>query len=174
MQKSIRRGAVALALTVPLVLGVGAGTAAAAPQESTLQVPVVTGPEIGPAGVPGGLFQIIPIRAVVGENPGEVRFSAADIRAYYYQYNYRYLTINWRNLSTGEADSVDLRHWNDEIDRTDPVNQGDSLGYRLPVDVTAETGAGPVLVTVTHNREQWEAPPVSNAIIPGLGVLFVP
>ncbi|MDZ7912603.1 MAG: hypothetical protein U5O16_12340 [Rhodococcus sp. (in: high G+C Gram-positive bacteria)] len=171
MNVSIRRTVVAVALSVPLILGAGAGTAAAAPQESVLQVPVVTGPEFGPAGVPGGLFQTIPIRATVGEKPGEVRFSAADIRAYYYQYNYRYLTVNWRNLSTGAVGAVDLRHWNDEIDRTQPANQGDLLGYRLPTDVTAQTGAGPVVVTVTHNRQN---PDASNALIPGLGVVFVP
>lgn len=171
MRKSIRGGVAALALTVPLVFCLGAGTATAAPQESVLQVPVVTGPEFGPVGVPGGLVQTIPIRAVVGENPGEVRFSAADIRPYYYQFNYRHLTVNWRNLSTGEVGSAGLRHWNDEVDRTQPANQGGSQAYRLPLEVTAQTGAGPVFVTVTHDREN---PDASNALIPGLGVLFVP
>ncbi|KZF09331.1 hypothetical protein, partial [Rhodococcus sp. EPR-147] len=141
MRKSIRGGVAALALTAPLVFGMGAGTATAAPQESVLQVPVVTGPEFGPVGVPGGLIQTIPIRAVVGENPGEVRFSAADIRPYYYQFNYRHLTVNWRNLSTGEVGSAGLRHWNDEVDRTQPANQGGSQAYRLPLEVTAQTGA---------------------------------
>ncbi|KZF11815.1 hypothetical protein A2J04_18065, partial [Rhodococcus sp. EPR-279] len=167
MRKSIRGGVAALALTAPLVFGMGAGTATAAPQESVLQVPVVTGPEFGPVGVPGGLIQTIPIRAVVGENPGEVRFSAADIRPYYYQFNYRHLTVNWRNLSTGEVGSAGLRHWNDEVDRTQPANQGGSQAYRLPLEVTAQTGAGPVFVTVTHDREN---PDASNALIPGLGV----
>jgi hypothetical protein len=171
MQPSLRRAAVALAFSVPLVLGVGVGTATAAPTTSELLVPVVTGPEFGPVGVPGGLIQTIPIRAVVGEKPGEVRFSAADIRPYYYQFNYRHLTVNWRNLSTGEVGSAGLRHWNDEVDRTQPANQGGSQAYRLPLEVTAQTGAGPVFVTVTHDREN---PDASNALIPGLGVLFVP
>jgi len=171
MRKKIRCGLVALALTVPLAFGLGAGTATAAPQESVLQVPVVTGPEFVPAGVPGGLVQTIPIRAVVGEKPGEVRFSAADIRPYYYQFAYRHLTVNWRNLSTGEVGSEGLRHWNDEIDRTQPANQGGPQAYRLPTEVTARTGAGPVVVTVTHDREN---PDASNALVPGLGVLFVP
>ncbi|WP_415977016.1 hypothetical protein [Rhodococcus sp. 077-4] len=171
MRKSIRCGVAALALTVPLVFGTAAGTATAAPQESVLQVPVVTGPEFAPVGVPGGIVQTIPIRAVVGEKPGEVRFAAADIRPYYYQFEYRFLTVNWRNLSTGAVGAVDVRHWNDEVDRTQPANQGDLLGYRLPVEVTAQTGAGPVVVTVTHNRQH---PDASNAIIPGLGVLLVP
>ena len=171
MRVSLRRASVALMLSVPLVFGMGAGTASAAPQESVLQVPVVTGPEFVPSGVPGGLIQTIPIRAVVGEKPGEVRFSAADIRPYYYQFNYRFLTVNWRNLSTGASGAADLRHWNDEIDRTQPANQGDLLGYTLPVEVTAQTGAGPVLVTVTHNCQH---PDASNALIPGLGVLLVP
>ncbi|WP_256993609.1 hypothetical protein [Rhodococcus sp. 06-418-5] len=171
MQPSMRRAAAVIAVSIPLVFGIGAGTATAAPQESVLQVPVVTGPEFVPAGVPGGLIQTIPIRAVVGEKPGEVRFSAADIRPYYYQFNYRHLTVNWRNLSTGEAGSAGLRHWNDEIDRTQPANQGGPQAYRLPTEVTAQTGAGPVFVTVTHDREN---PDASNALIPGLGVLFVP
>lgn len=171
MQPSMRRAAAVIAVSIPLVSGIGAGTATAAPQESVLQVPVVTGPEFVPAGVPGGLIQTIPIRAVVGEKPGEVRFSAADIRPYYYQFAYRHLTVNWRNLSTGEAGSAGLRHWNDEIDRTQPANQGGPQAYRLPTEVTARTGAGPVFVTVTHDREN---PDASNALIPGLGVLFVP
>lgn len=171
MQLSIRIAAVALALSVPLALGVGVGTATAAPTTSELLVPVVTGPEFGPVSVPGGLIQTIPITATVGEKPGEVRFSAADIRPYYYQFAYRHLTVNWRNLSTGEVGSAGLRHWNDEVDRTQPANQGGSQAYRLPVEVTAQTGAGPVVVTVTHDREN---PDASNALIPGLGVLFVP
>ncbi|OZD60898.1 hypothetical protein [Rhodococcus sp. 06-1460-1B] len=171
MQRSIRNVAVALALSVPLVLGVGVGTATAAPTTSELLVPVVTGPEFVPAGVPGGLIQTIPIEATVGEKPGEVRFAAADIRPYYYQFAYRHLTVNWRNLSTGEVGSAGLRHWNDEIDRTQPANQGGSQAYRLPTEVTARTGAGPVFVTVTHDREN---PDASNALIPGVGVVLVP
>lgn len=171
MQPSMRRAAAVIAVSIPLVFGIGTGTATAAPQESVLQVPVVTGPEFVPAGVPGGLVQTIPIRAVVGEKPGQARFSAADIRPYYYQFAYRHLTVNWRNLSTGEVGSAGLRHWNDEIDRTQPANQGGPQAYRLPTEVTARTGAGPVFVTVTHDREN---PDASNALIPGLGVLFVP
>ena len=171
MQRSIRRAATAIAVSVPLVLGAGVGTATAAPTTSELLVPVVTGPEVVSSGVPGGLFQTIPIRAVVGEKPGEVRFSAADIRPYYYQFNYRFLTVNWRNLSTGEVGSAGLRHWIDEVDRTQPANQGGSQAFRLPLEVTAQTGTGPVFVTVTHDREN---PDASNALIPGLGVLFVP
>jgi hypothetical protein len=171
MQRSIRNAAVAVALSVPLVLGVGAGTAAAAPTTSELLVPVVTGPEFIPAGVPGGLIQTVPIKATVGEHPGEVRFAAVDIRPYYYQFEYRYLTVHWRNLSTGAVGAVDLRHWNDDRDRTQPGNQGELLGYRLPLEVTAQTGAGPVVVAVTHNRQH---PDASNALIPGLGVLMVP
>lgn len=74
MRKSLRRAVVATALTVPLVFGIGAGTAAAAPQWIDLQVPVVTGYQIAPGAVPGGLFQTIPIRAELGEAPGVVSF----------------------------------------------------------------------------------------------------
>lgn len=174
MRTSLRRGVVALALSVPLVLGVGAGTATAAPTTSELLVPVVTGPEFGPAGVPGGLVQTIPIEATVGEKPGEVRFAAAAIRPYYYQFNYRFLTVNWRNLETGAAGAVDLRHWEALENPSLPIDAEPRYPVNLPLEATAQTGTGPVVVTVTHNREQYQAPPASNALIPGLGVLFVP
>jgi len=174
MRTSLRRGVVALVLSVPLVLGVGVGAATAAPTTSELLVPVVTGPEFGPAGVPGGLVQTIPIKATVGEKPGEVRFAAADIRPYYYQFNYRFLTVNWRNLATGAVGAVDIRNWEALENPSLPINAEPRYPVNLPLEATAQTGAGPVVVMVTHNREQWQAPPASNALIPGLGMLFVP
>jgi hypothetical protein len=167
MRTSLRRGAIALALSIPLVFGTAA-TASAAPQTSTLLVPVVTGPEIGPAGVPGGLIQTIPIRTTVGEQPGVVDFSAADIAEWHHQYSYRWLGVHWNNLATGASGTLDLRHWLD-LDNATP-----SYGGSLPLEVTADTGSGPVAVTVTHHREQYEAPASSNAIVPGLGLIFVP
>ncbi|SNT40466.1 hypothetical protein [Rhodococcoides kyotonense] len=168
MRNSLRRGVIAIALSIPLVLGTAA-TAAAAPHTSTLQVPVVTGPEIGPAAVPGGLIQTVPIRLTVGEQPGVVDFAAADIAAWHSQYPYRWLGVQWRNLATGASGTLDLRHWLD-LENSDT----ESYGRSLPLEVTAETGSGPVFVTVTHHREQYEAPSISNALVPGLGVIFVP
>jgi hypothetical protein len=168
MRTTLRHGAVALALSVPLVFG-AAATAAAAPHTSTLQVPVVTGPEIGPAAIPGGLIHTIPIKATTGEQPGIVNFAAADIAAWHSQYPYRYLAVHWNNLATGASGTVDLRHWLD-VDTSDTP----SYGATLPLDVTANTGSGPVFVTVTHHREQYQAPASSNALIPGLGIIVVP
>ncbi|WP_407726512.1 hypothetical protein ACJEDT_18090 [Rhodococcoides fascians] len=118
MRKSLRRAVVATALTVPLVFGLGAGTAAAAPQVTNLQVPAVTGFQIAPGAVPGGLFQTIPMKAIVGDEPGVARFSAAN------------------------------------------------------------TGPGPVVVTVTHTKDysnggQWGSPYL-DTLLPGAGVVLVP
>ncbi|WP_261781486.1 hypothetical protein [Rhodococcus sp. BP-332] len=169
MRQTTRRAAVALALAIPVLLGVGAGTASAAPQTSILQVPVVTGLEIGPVSVPGGLIQTTPIEATVGERPGSVRFSAADIKPYYYQYNYRWMTVQWRNLSTGAAGAVDFRHWaSEDLSAVDP-----NAGARgLPLDVVADTGPGQVAVVVTQSR-QFPAP-FSETLFPGLSLLTVP
>lgn len=167
MRNPMRRFTVVLALSIPVVLGVG--TAAAEPHSTILQVPVVTGPEFGPAGVPGGLIQTVPIAATTdNQNPGTVRFAAASPKEYYYQYTYRWLSVRWRNLSTGATGSVDLRHWND---LESPTGQ---YGATLPLGAVVETGPGPVAVTVLHFRDQYEAPALSTALVPGLGVVFVP
>ena len=183
MRKSLRRAVVATALTVPLVFGTGAGTAAAAPQVTNLQVPIVTGFQIAPGAVPGGLFQTIPIRANIGEAPGVVSFSAANIAEFHDQYPYRFLTVHWRNLQTGATGSEGLRHWQD-VDREpliwDPAVPGGNvpapelIGERLPLEVTANTGPGPVAVAVTHSREYYYSAPYPDTLIPGLGVLLVP
>lgn len=164
----VRKTAIVVALAAPLALGAAGATAGAQPT-AVLPVPVVTGPEIGPGGVPGGLFQTVSVTATPGDQPGTLTFAAATPAPYNTQYNYRWLTVQWRNLRTGATGAVDLRHW---IDAGNTVEK--SYAATLPLQVTALTGAGPVVVTVAHEREQFQAPPQSTAIVPGFGVVMVP
>lgn len=175
MRKSLRRAVVATALTVPLVFGIGAGTAAADPQVTNLQVPIVTGFQMAPGAVPGGFFQTIPMKATVGDEPGVARFSATTIAPFADQYPYRYLNLNWRNLATGATGAADLRHWQDD---PTPPEEGPYGRQDLPLEVVANTGAGPVVVTVTHSRDysndgQWGSPYL-DTLLPGAGIVFVP
>lgn len=163
----MRRTMLIAALTVPLALGSAVGEAAAAPVVTPLPIPVVTGPEIGPGAVPGGVLQAISVVGMTGEHPGTVTFSVPAPAPYHYQYNYRWITVHWRNLTTGAAGSVDLRHWNST---GAPGDQMYAAG--LPTSAPVVTGAGPVLVTATHNREQYQAPPQSTAVIPGTGIVL--
>ncbi|WP_280402437.1 hypothetical protein [Nocardia carnea] len=163
----MRRTVLIAALIVPLTLGSAVGEATAAPAVTPLPIPVVTGPEIGPGAVPGGVLQTISVVGTTGEHPGTVTFSVPAPAPYHYQYNYRWITVHWRNLSTGAAGSVDLRHWN----RTGA--SGDQMyAAALPTSASVVTGAGPVLVTATHHREQYQAPPQSTAVIPGAGIVL--
>ncbi|MGW5382247.1 hypothetical protein [Nocardia sp. NPDC003963] len=155
------------ALIAPLTLGPAMGAATAAPVTTPLPIPVVTGPEIGPGGVPGGMLQTISVVGTTGEQPGAVTFAVPAPAPYHYQYNYRWITVHWQNLSTGAAGAVELRHW-----LGGGVPNGENYAATLPTSAQAVTGAGPVLVTVTHNREQYQAPPQSNAVLPGAGVVL--
>lgn len=168
MTKLFHKLVIAAVLVVPLGLGLAAGTAAAAPTSVALQVPVVTGPEIGPGGVPGGMFQTVSIVATGGIQPGAVTFSVPALAPYHYQYNYRWVTVHWRNLQTGASGNVDLRHWIDAGNVADK-----SYAAKLPTQASVVTGAGPIVATVSHQREQYKAPPMSNAIVPGFGILAV-
>ncbi|MEV5649685.1 hypothetical protein AB0L57_15665 [Nocardia sp. NPDC052254] len=162
-----RRTAIAVALAAPLSLG-AAATVSAQPA-TVFPVPVVTGPEIGPGGVPGGLFQTTSVTATPGDRPGTVIFSVATPAPYNTQYNYRWLTVQWRNLRTGATGAADLRHW---VDTGNTVDK--SYAATLPLQVTADTGSGPVVATVAHEREQYNAPPQSTAVVPGFGAIMVP
>lgn len=164
MAKFFRHMVIGAALAVPLMLGGATGTATAAPS-AVFPVPVVTGPEIGPGGVPGGMFQTIPVAATV-ERPGIVTFTVPAPASYHYQYNYRWISVQWRNLETGATGSVDLRHWHGVSDTGDR-----SYAATLPTSASVVTGTGPIIATVTHQRAQYQAPPMSNAVVPGVGVL---
>ena len=164
----MRRAVLALSVSVPLLLGISAGTASAAPQTSILPVPVVTGLEGGQFGIPGSPIQTTPIRATVGETPGTVRFAAADVKPYYFEYNSRWLTVQWRNLSTGAAGAVDIRNF--------ALNDFPNIGYvyarELPLEAVVNTGPGQVAVAVTQVRSQ--PVPWILTVFPGLGLLSVP
>ncbi|WP_157105844.1 hypothetical protein [Nocardia sienata] len=163
----MRRTVMIAALIAPLALGSAVGAAAAAPVVTPLPIPLVTGPEIGPGAVPGAMLQTISVVGTTGEQPGTVTFSVPVPAPYHYQYNYRWITVHWQNLSTGAAGSVDLRHWNGIGAPGDP-----KYAAALPTSAPVVTGPGPVLVTATHNREQYQAPPQSTAVIPAAGVVL--
>jgi len=133
----------------------------------TFALPAVGGLEAGPAGVPGGSFRPVLVTASP-ESAGSVRFSVPDPAPYYYQYHYRHLAVDWRNLQTGATGRVALRHWQ----TMNPVE--DRYAENLPTSATADTGSGPVVATVTVLRDQWEAPPTVISVIPGVSAILVP
>jgi hypothetical protein len=75
-------------------------------------LPAVGGIEIGPAGVPGGSFRPVTVTvepAMTAQAtfvPHAVTFTVQNPAPYYYQYEYRFLSISWRNLETGQADQM--------------------------------------------------------------------
>lgn len=155
-----------------------APVAAAAPRQTagslSFHIPAIGGLEAGPAGVPGGSFQQTTVTARPGLRPmifppapATVEFTVQNVAPYYYQYAYRYLTVDWRNLRTGKTGRLDLRHW----DRG-PTTTG--YPASLPTSGVAQTGSGPVVATVTVKRTQYQAPPTVTSIIPGLAALDVP
>ncbi|MBF6211020.1 hypothetical protein IU433_10905 [Nocardia puris] len=155
-------------VSVPLLFGLGMPVAEAAPTHVAFQIPVVKGLEVGPGGVPGGSFGTIGVVGTVGETPGAATFSIPVLAPYDSQYNYRWITVHWRNLQTGATGSVDIRHWT-----TNPTSGSTGYAASLPTAATAPTGPGPILATATEQREQWNAPPMPISLIPGTGVLLV-
>lgn len=142
-----------------------------AAQELSFAIPAIGGIEAGPGGVPGGSFQQTHViaRPAAGSS---VTFTVANPAPWHYQYAYRYLSVSWRNLTTGASGTVALRHWQRPAfaPGTVPVT-----GYpvSLPTSAAARTGAGPVVATVTVLREQYSGT-VTSSIIPGLNALLVP
>ncbi|CCQ15607.1 putative uncharacterized protein [Rhodococcus sp. AW25M09] len=161
-------------LVVPLLLGVGAGTAVASPQTTLLQIPVVTGFQIAPGAVPGGLFQTIPIQATVGEEPGVLKISAANIAPYADQYPYRSLGVSFRNLDVGLRGTASLRHWQDNPNPDPADGVPPTRNEQLPPQVTLPTGVGWVSVTVTHYRDYGNGAPYADTLIAGQGLIYVP
>lgn len=174
MRNTLRRGVVSIALTVPLILGIGAGTAAAAPQTTLLQIPVVTSFQIAPGAVPGGLFQTIPMKATVGTEPGVLLLSAANIAPYADQYPYRSLGVNWRNWDIGFRGSAGLRHWQDNPNPGPPNDLPPLHSEHYPREVALPTGSGWVEITVTHYRDYYDGEPYVDTLIPGKGLIYVP
>lgn len=174
MRKTLRRAVVSIALTVPLLLGVGLGTAVAAPQTTLLQVPVVTGFQIAPGAVPGGLFQAISMKATVGTEPGVLLLSAANIAPYADQYPYRSLGVTWRNWDIGFRGTVGLRHWQEDPNPGPPNDLPPQRTEQLPLEVALPTGSGWVEITVTHYRDYYDGEPYIDTLIPGKGLIYVP
>ena len=154
-----------LASAAPPLAAPVATQAAAAP-ELAFSVPAIGTIEIGPGGVPGGSFQQTLVTARP-DTASSVTFTVTNPASWYYQYAYRYVSVSWRNLATGAAGTVALRHWN----RPDFTVSG--YPATLPTATTAHTGAGPVIATVTVLREQYDST-VTSSIIPGLNTLLLP
>ncbi|GAA4682047.1 hypothetical protein [Gordonia humi] len=183
MTRSIRTRVLVAACATAAAVGTGLAPAAqAAPPPATstvtFHIPAVGGLEIGPGGVPGGSFQ----RTVVTARPGirpmihpappaTVEFDVRNIAPYHYQYNYRYLSVNWRNLRTGKTGHVRLRHW--DLPKT---LRADDPTYpaTLSTSAVATTGGGPVVASVSVMRTQWKAPSTVISVIPGATALDVP
>ncbi|MET4166589.1 MULTISPECIES: hypothetical protein [Gordonia] len=145
-------------------------TPVAAP-ELTFALPAISGPNVGPGYVGGGLFRqtLVTARPAAGSS---VSFAVANLAHYNTFYAYQYVQVAWRNLTTGATGTVNLRHWQrpNFAPGTIPLT-----GYpsTLPTTASAPTGAGPVVATVTVLREQYSGT-VANNIIPGLNALLVP
>ncbi|WP_051133718.1 hypothetical protein [Nocardia paucivorans] len=167
MAKFFRRMVVSAALAVPLMVGGVNGTAAAAPT-TVLPIPVVAGPEIGRM---SKLFTTITVAATV-EQPGIVTFDVPALVPHHYAYYGRWITVQWHNLRTDATGSVDLRYWQ-QADPSLPDNFPDEYSKKLPASASAATDTGPIVVTVAHKQGNiYQRPPMSNALVPGAGVVF--
>ncbi len=167
--------AVAAASAATLVIVAPPASAAPAPApvatqlaitpELSFSIPAIGNIEVGPGGVPGGSFQ--PTLVTAHPDTGtSVAFTVTNPAPWYYQYAYRYVSVSWHNLSTGGTGTVALRHW----DLPDFTVSG--YPATLPTSITAHTGAGPVIATVTVLREQYDST-VTSSIISGLNALLV-
>ncbi|MCF8608878.1 hypothetical protein L5G28_01690 [Gordonia sp. HY285] len=168
--------ATAVALAASTAIAPVADAAPVRPSTDSLSfhIPAVGGLEVGPAGVPGGSFQTTTVTARPGIRPmifppapATVQFTVTDVAPYYFQYAYRYLAVNWRNLRTGKTGHLDLRHW-----EKGPTTTG--YPASLPTSAVAQTGGGPVVATVSVMRTQYQAPPIAISVIPGIAALDVP
>ena len=104
--------------------------------------------------------------------PAAVEFRVENVAPYHHMFNYRYLSVNWRNLASGATGTVKLRHWRDLRDRDTPVEPGSPAS--LPTSASAVTGGGPVVATVSVTAAPHGAPHTVNSLIPGLIAIDVP
>ncbi len=162
-------GATAVSIAIAPTASAAPVTPVAAPA-LTFNLPATGVLNIGPAAVPGsGLFPqtFVTARPAAGSS---VTFAVPNPGPYHFQYPYRYVQVSWRNVATGASGTLDLRHW--QLPNFAPHDPG--YTHTLPTSATANTGAGPVVATVTVLREQYEGPPRPITIIPGLNALLVP
>lgn len=168
---SIAAVAAAAFTPVPAV----ASAAPTVPDILVVQVPAIGGLEVGPGGVPGGSFAPVNVdiqRARIytlqfPPAPPSIIVSVRNPAPYSTQYSYRYLSVSWHNATTGKSGRVAIRHW-----RT-PAFRVTGYPASLPTSAFAQTGGGVVAVTVNVLREQYQAPPSTISVFPGLSALVL-
>lgn len=167
--------AVAVAAFTPVAAVASATPMPTVPDILVVQIPAIGGLEVGPGGVPGGSFAPVNVdvqRAQIytlqyPPAPPSIIVSVRNPAPYATQYSYRYLSVSWRNVTTGKSGHVDLRHWRTPTFRV--------AGYpaSLPTTAVAQTGGGVVTVTVNVMREQYQAPPSTISVVHGLSALVL-
>lgn len=174
MRRPLLRAAAAAGATAALAVGTAAvgatATASANPVHTLLQTPAISGPDLGPASTPEGMFPLIHVAAADGQAPGETTFSVPRPFPYYYMHASRFIVVHWQNLQTGASGDVQLRYWQNLEESGGTPNQPPEFPATLPTSATVHTGSGPVVATVTHLRTAYQAPPVVHQVLPGLSV----
>ena len=142
---------VAIAFTA--IIGSGVHTAAADPVYAQVPVVYLYTADLAPAG--GSTA----ITAGPTDVPGETRFGIANPTTAFFVWSTPAVTVQWRNLGTGAAGTVELQtYWLG----TTPIGGGP--GYAD--SAVAATGSGPILVTV--------ATTAGTLLVPGVGVYLAP
>lgn len=174
MRRPLLRPAAATGATAALVVGTAAlgatATASADPVHTLVQTPVISGPDIGPASTPEGMFPLIDVAATDGQAPGETTFSVPRLFPYHYMHASRFVVVHWQNLQTGASGDVPLRYWQSLEESGGTPNQPPDYPETLPTSATVQTGSGPVVATITHFRTAYQSPPVADGLLPGLSV----
>ncbi len=170
IRSSAAAAALALALTVGLsTAGISTGVAQASPI-TIFQSPLITGPDIGPAVTSEGMFSTIWTTATTGEKPGMTTFGVRNARpqitTFDGWYVYRFIRVQWRNVTSGTTGHVDLRYWEKPYDT-------DLYASSLPTSAAADTGTGLVVVTVTHYFTQYKAPANPGQLLTGYWAFYV-
>lgn len=174
MRRPLLRAAAATGATAALAVGTAAlgatATASADPVHTLVRTPVISGPDIGPASTPEGMFPLIDVAATDGQAPGETTFSVPRPFPYHYMHASRFVVVHWQNLQTGASGDVPLRYWQSLEESGGTPNQPPNYPETLPTSATVRTGSGPVVATITHFRTAYQAPPVADGLLPGLSV----
>ncbi|WP_182358630.1 hypothetical protein [Tomitella gaofuii] len=172
MRRTLLRTAAAAGAAVLATGILGLGAASANPVHTLWQTPVISGPDIGPASTPEGMFPLIHVAASDGRAPGETTFSVPQPFPYYYMHASRFVVVHWQNLQTGASGDVPLRYWQSLEESGGTPNLPPGFPATLPTAATVQTGSGPVVATVTHFRTEYMSPPVADGVLPGLSILI--
>ncbi len=174
MRRPLLRAAAAAGASAALAVGTAAigatATASADPVHTLLQTPTISGPDIGPASTPEGMFPLIHVAATDGHAPGETTFSVPRPFPYHYMHASRFVVVHWQNLQSGASGDVPLRYWQSLEESGGTPNQPPDYPETLPTSATVQTGSGPVVATVTQFRTQYDSPPVAHNVLPGLSI----